>query len=52
MAHTIAIYGIAFISILFIGALNLFDNNFQRKVAGSGDGAHGQTHNIELDAHL
>jgi hypothetical protein len=53
MAHTIAIYGIAFMSILFVGGLNLFDNDFSRKAASSAGSARStQTHNAELDAHL
>jgi hypothetical protein len=53
MAHTIAIYGIAFMSILLVGGLNLFDNDFQRKGSSGAGAARGaQTHDIELDAHL
>jgi hypothetical protein len=53
MAHTIAIYGIAFMSILLVGGLNLFDNDFQRKGTSGANGASSaQAHNIELDAHL
>ena len=50
MAHTIAIYGIAFMTVLLVGGLNLFDNNFSRKTPTGAQTA--QAHNLELDAHL
>jgi hypothetical protein len=36
MDSTIAIYGIAFISVLLIGALNVFENDFSRKPRDNG----------------
>jgi hypothetical protein len=61
MAHTIAIYGIAFLSVLFVGGLNLFDNEFNKKsdsgiarsrgVARSASAAV-LAHDLELESHL
>jgi hypothetical protein len=31
MGHTIAIYGIAFMLVVFVGGLHLFDNDFAIK---------------------
>jgi len=36
MDSTIAIYGIAFISVLLIGAFNVFENEFSRKPRDDG----------------